>query len=44
MNWSSKLIHHRNEMRIAVYFEKNAQLIERIKQFEGAAWSQSRKV
>lgn len=44
MNWSSELIHHRNEMRIAVYFEKNAQLIERIKQFEGAAWSQTRKV
>ena len=44
MNWSSKLIHHKKEMRIAVYFEKNVQLIERIRQFEGAKWSQSLKV
>ena len=44
MNWSSKLIHNKKEIRIAVYFEKNAQLIDRIKQFEGAKWSQTLKV
>jgi len=44
MNWSSKLIHHKKEIRIAVYFEKNAQLIERIKQFEDAKWCQTLKV
>nr|WP_315245773.1 site-specific integrase [uncultured Flavobacterium sp.] len=44
MNWSSKLIHHKKEIRIAVYFEKNVQLIERIKQFQGAKWSQTLRV
>lgn len=44
MSWSAKLIHHKNEIRIAVYFEKNAQLIEHIRQFEEATWSQSLKV
>lgn len=41
MNWSAKPIKHKGSNRIAVYFEKNAQLIARIKQFEGARWSQS---
>lgn len=36
MNWASKLIKHRNESRIAVSFEKNAQYIARIKQFQDA--------
>jgi len=44
MNWSSKLILHKKELRIAIYFEKNAKLIARIKQFEGAKWSQTLKV
>jgi len=41
MNWSAKIITHKKEKRIAVYFEKNAELIARIKQIEGARWSQS---
>ena len=41
MNWEAKLISHKKEKRIAVYFKKNAKLIARIKQLEGARWSQS---
>jgi integrase/recombinase XerD len=41
MNWSAKIITHKGSKRIAVYFEKNAELIARIKQIEGARWSQS---
>lgn len=41
MNWEAKIITHRKEKRIAVYFEKNADLIARIKQLEGARWSQT---
>lgn len=41
MNWSAKVISHKGSKRIAVYFEKNAELIARIKQFEGARWSQT---
>ena len=41
MNWSAKIITHKGSKRIAVYFEKNAALIARIKEFEGARWSQS---
>ncbi|WP_310558062.1 site-specific integrase [Flavobacterium sp.] len=41
MKWEAKVITHRKEKRIAVYFEKNAELIARIKQVEGARWSQS---
>jgi site-specific recombinase XerD len=44
MNWSSKLILHKKETRIAIYFEKNAKWIARIKQFEDAKWSQTLKV
>jgi integrase/recombinase XerD len=40
MNWTAKPIVHKTEKRIAVYFEKNADLIARIKQIEGARWSQ----
>lgn len=43
MQWEAKLIKHRNEKRIAVYFEKNAELIVRIKKLEDAKWSQSLK-
>ncbi|SDH80293.1 integrase/recombinase XerD [Flavobacterium omnivorum] len=41
MNWSAKLLTHKNEKRIAVYFNKNAEFIARIKQIDGARWSQS---
>jgi integrase/recombinase XerD len=41
MNWSAKVIIHKKEKRIAVYFEKNAEWIARIKQFEGARWRQT---
>lgn len=44
MNWEAKIKTHHGESRIAVYFEKNAALIARIKQFEGARWSQSKRV
>lgn len=44
MNWSAKIISHNGEKRIAVYFEKNKDLIERIKKLEGSRWSQSLKV
>lgn len=39
MQWTAKLIKHRSENRIAVFFEKNAELIARIKQINGARWS-----
>lgn len=44
MNWSAKIIHHKNKQRIAVSFEKNMQLLERIKEFDNAKWSQTLKV
>jgi integrase/recombinase XerD len=44
MTWSAKLIKHNSESRIAVYFEKNQDLIARIKQIEGARWSQQKIV
>ena len=39
MQWTTKLIKHRSENRIAVFFEKNAELVARIKQINGARWS-----
>lgn len=41
MNWEAKIITHKNEKRIAVYFEKNAEWIVRIKKLEGSRWSQT---
>ncbi|WP_348800614.1 site-specific tyrosine recombinase/integron integrase [Flavobacterium adhaerens] len=41
MIWSAKVTKHREQSRIAVYFEKNTDLITRIKKIEGARWSQS---
>jgi integrase/recombinase XerD len=41
MNWEAKIISHRGSKRIAVYFEKNAEWIARIKQLEGSRWSQT---
>jgi integrase/recombinase XerD len=39
-----KLIRHRGESRIGLFFEKNADLIARVKKVEGSKWSQSLKV
>ena len=41
MKWNAKILRHNDESRIAVYFEKNANLILRIKKLEGSRWSQS---
>lgn len=41
MNWEAKIITHKKQKRIAVYFEKNAELIARIKKLEGSRWSQT---
>jgi integrase/recombinase XerD len=41
MNWEAKIITHKKEKRIAVYFEKNAELITRIKKLDGSRWSQT---
>ncbi|HQE35137.1 MAG TPA: site-specific integrase [Flavobacterium alvei] len=41
MNWKAKIITHRGSKRIAVFFEKNAELIARIKKLEGSRWSQT---
>ncbi len=44
MIWNVKLLKHNGEPRIGVYFEKNAELISRIKKIEGTRWSQSKRV
>ena len=41
---TSKLLKHRGENRIAVYFENNADLKTRIKKLEGSRWSQTLRV
>jgi integrase/recombinase XerD len=41
MKWESKLIKHKGTVRIALIFEKNAELIARIKTVDGSRWSQS---
>jgi integrase/recombinase XerD len=41
MNWIAKLIKLGGEKRIAIYFEKNQDWIDRIKQQEGSRWSQT---
>lgn len=41
---TSKLLKHRGENRIAVYFENNSDLITRIKKLEGSRWSQTMRV
>ncbi len=43
MNWIAKTLLHQGTIRIAVYFEKNAALIARIKTFEDARWSANHK-
>lgn len=42
MKWEAKIIKHKGEKRIAVFFEKNTDLISRIKKVEGSRWSQSK--
>lgn len=44
MKWEAKIIKHRGESRIAVLFEKDTDLIARIKQVAGSRWSQTLKV
>lgn len=39
MNWEAKLVKHRGERRIAIYFEKDKLLIERIKKLPEVRWS-----
>ena len=43
MNWKAKTLLHKETPRIAVYFEKNTELIARIKTFEDARWSPNNK-
>lgn len=43
MNWTAKLIKHKGENRIAVYFEKNAEWITRFKKLADARWSNTLK-
>lgn len=43
MKWEAKIIKYKGEKRIAIYFEKNAALISRIKTFGDARWSASNK-
>lgn len=44
MKWEAKIIRHRSEKRIAVFFEMSLKLMDRIRSVEGAKWSQSKKV
>lgn len=39
MEWKSKLIREQGQIRIAVYFEKNQQSIDRFKKLDDAKWS-----
>lgn len=41
MRWEAKIITYKKEKRIAVYFEKNAELIVRMKKLAGSRWSQT---
>ncbi|MFV8364637.1 tyrosine-type recombinase/integrase [Flavobacterium sp. ZT3P35] len=44
MNWKAAPLKHRDENRIALYFEKNQELIQQVKQINGARWSQQKKL
>ena len=39
MIWEAKIVKHKGENRIAVYFDKNTEWIAQIKQIEGSRWS-----
>jgi integrase/recombinase XerD len=43
MKWQAKLVKHKGESRIAVYFEKDAEAIKRIKLLSGVRWSATMK-
>ncbi|MFM9838281.1 MAG: tyrosine-type recombinase/integrase [Cyclobacteriaceae bacterium] len=43
MKWEAKEIVHKGQKRIAIYFEKNAEAIKRIKLLPGARWSATLK-
>ncbi len=43
MDWRAEPIKHRGEKRIAVYFEKNAEWIARIKKLDDVKWSATLK-
>ncbi len=43
MNWQAKPIQHKNEQRIAVYFDNTPTLNARIKKLPDAKWSNSLK-
>lgn len=43
MIWEAKIIKHKGESRIAVYFEKNAEWITRFKKLADARWSNTLK-
>ncbi|MEY2830181.1 MAG: hypothetical protein RIQ33_2039 [Bacteroidota bacterium] len=44
MQWKANLIQHKNEDRIAVYFENTPTLNARIKKIADAKWSNTMKV
>ena len=44
MIWKAEPIRHRGVERIAVYFEKNKELIRRIKLLHNAQWSVTKQV
>lgn len=44
MEWDAKIIEHKGEQRIGVYFKNLPELNTRIRKIEGAKWSQSKKV
>ncbi len=44
MEWEAKIIEHKGEKRIGVYFENIPDLNARIRKIEGAKWSQSKRV
>jgi integrase/recombinase XerD len=43
MKWEAKAIKHNKEKRIAIYFEKDATLIARVKKLTGVRWSETLK-
>jgi integrase/recombinase XerD len=43
MKWHAKIVQHNKESRIAVIFEKDRELITRIKTVSGSRWSQSKE-
>ncbi len=42
--YTAKFISHKGQKRIAVHFERNAELIARFKTLKGAKWSATNKV